>query len=251
MKISLLSLTLFFFISFSFGQGYSIIDNKAIKMHQEGDELVQKRMYDEAIEKYKASIQREASFLESYIKWGRILLTKGKPQEAIDVAERGEARGKQAKNQIKGEFKWLKVHCYLAMGRFQEALDEYAEANPLLDQSFKQRIDYRETATQMRFISQQLEKSLAIEKQKLPEPLNQFPLQYFPVLTADSKRIIFVKRDGIKNFEHEDLFTSNFSEEEQLWSVPESISSIINTNYNEGTCKYIGFGHSNTINKVN
>ena len=22
-------------------------------------------------------------------------------------------------------------------------------------------------------------------------------------------------------------------------------------NYNEGTCKYIGFGHSNTINKVN
>ena len=122
MKISLLSLALFFFISFSFGQGYSIIDNKAIKMHQEGDELVQKRMYDEAMEKYRASIEREAGFLESYIKWGRILLTKGKPQEAIVVAERGEARSKQAKNQIKGEFKWLKVHCYLAMGMFEGAI---------------------------------------------------------------------------------------------------------------------------------
>jgi tetratricopeptide (TPR) repeat protein len=114
-------------------------------MHQEGDELVQKRMYNEAIEKYKASIQREASFLESYIKWGRILLTQGKPQEAIAVAERGEARAKQAKNQIKGEFKWLKLHCYLSMGKFEEALSEFADASPLLDQSFKQRIDYRET----------------------------------------------------------------------------------------------------------
>jgi outer membrane protein OmpA-like peptidoglycan-associated protein/tetratricopeptide (TPR) repeat protein len=236
MKISLLSLTLFFFISFSFGQGYSIIDNKAIKMHQEGDELVQKRMYDEAIEKYRASIEREAGFLESYIKWGRILLTKGKPQEAIKVAERGEARAKQAKNQIKGEFKWLKVHCYLAMGMFEESLLEYNDANPLLEPSFKQRIDYRETESQMKFISLQLEKALSIEKEKLSEPLNGFSLQYFPVLTADSKKIIFVKRDGLKNFEHEDLFTSNFSEEDQLWSQPESISSVINTNYNEGTC---------------
>ncbi|MCS4436771.1 OmpA family protein [Aquiflexum gelatinilyticum] len=236
MKISLLSLTLFFFISFSFGQGYSIIDNKAIKMHQEGDELVQKRMYDEAIEKYRASIEREAGFLESYIKWGRILLTKGKPQEAIKVAERGEARAKQAKNQIKGEFKWLKVHCYLAMGMFEESLLEYNDANPLLEPSFKQRIDYRETESQMKFISLQLEKALSIEKEKLSEPLNGFSLQYFPVLTADSKKIIFVKRDGLKNFEHEDLFTSNFSEEDQLWSQPASISSVINTNYNEGTC---------------
>ncbi|MCL6261137.1 OmpA family protein [Aquiflexum sp. TKW24L] len=236
MKISLLSLALFFFISLSFGQGYSIIDNKAIKMHQEGDELVQKRMYDEALEKYKASIQREAGFLESYIKWGRILLTKGKPQEAIEVAEKGEARARQAKNQIKGEFKWLKVHCYLAMGRFGEALAEFEGANPLLDQSFKQRIDYRETESQMRFIGEQLEKSLSIKKEKLPEPLNQFSLQYFPVLTADSKKIIFVKRDGLKNFEHEDLFISRFSEEDSLWSEPESISNTINTNYNEGTC---------------
>ncbi|MCH6200564.1 OmpA family protein [Aquiflexum sp. LQ15W] len=236
MKTRLLSLALFFLISITFGQGYSIIDNKAIRMHQEGDELVQKRMYDEAIEKYKASIQREAGFLESYIKWGRILLTKGKPQEAVAVAEKGEARARQSKNQIKGEFKWLKVHCFLAMGMFLEALLEYEEASLLLDTSFKQRIDYRETESQMRFIGEQLEKSLSIEKQKLPDPLNGFSLQYFPVLTADSKRIIFVKRDGLKNFEHEDLFTSYFSEEENLWSQPESISNIINTNYNEGTC---------------
>jgi hypothetical protein len=70
----------------------------------------------------------------------------------------------------------------------------------------------------MKFISQQLEKALSIEKQKLPEPLNKFSLQYFPVLTADSKKIIFVKRDGVKNFEHEDLFISNYSEEKQVWS---------------------------------
>ena len=64
MKISLLSLTLFFFISFSFGQGYSIIDNKAIKMHQEGDELVQKRMYDEAIEGARAETAAKVGMVD-------------------------------------------------------------------------------------------------------------------------------------------------------------------------------------------
>ncbi|MEX0884737.1 MAG: OmpA family protein, partial [Cyclobacteriaceae bacterium] len=73
-----------------------------------------------------------------------------------------------------------------------------------------------------------------IEKERLPPPLNQFRLQYFPVLTADSRRMFFTKRDGLQPYQNEDIFISN--QTNGGWTKPESISARINTKYNEGTC---------------
>jgi len=239
MRSAVLLLMMVLIAHTAIGQTYTIIDSRAIKLYLEGDDLVQRRQYDDAILKYKAAIQREASFAESYLKMARIYLTKGEPKEALEIASRGEARAlksPKASNQLKGEFNWLNLHCYLAIGEFQKAIDQFALAENLLDDNFKKSIEYRETKSQIGFLENQLKNVLLIEKEILPEPLNQFKLQYFPVLTADSKKIIFVKRDGLQNFEHEDIFVSYFSEEEQIWSQPESISRNINTNYNEGTC---------------
>jgi outer membrane protein OmpA-like peptidoglycan-associated protein len=86
----------------------------------------------------------------------------------------------------------------------------------------------------LEFIVDELANQKDIFKERLPEPLNTFQLQYFPVLTADSKKILFTKRDGLKNFEHEDIFVSYF--EDDQWTVPQPISQTINTSYNEGTC---------------
>jgi outer membrane protein OmpA-like peptidoglycan-associated protein/tetratricopeptide (TPR) repeat protein len=239
MKSAALLLMMVLIVHTAIGQSYTIIDSRAIKLHQEGDDLVQRRQYDDAILKYKASIQREAGFVESYLKMGRIYLTKGEPKEALEISFKGEARAftsPKASNQLKGEFNWLNLHSYLAIGEFQKAIEQFGMADNLLDDSFKKGVDYRDTRSQIRFLENQLENVLLIEKEILPEPLNQFKLQYFPVLTADSKKIIFVKRDGLQNFEHEDIFVSYFSEVKQTWSQPESISRNINTNYNEGTC---------------
>ena len=104
MRILLFIFFLLLFLQQGYAQEYSIIDGKAIKLHQEGDDLVKRRMYDEAIEKYKSSINREAGFLESYIKWGRILLTKGNPDESLKVVERGEARASKASPKVKSDF---------------------------------------------------------------------------------------------------------------------------------------------------
>lgn len=116
MRVLLLSLVLIFVVQLSYGQKYSIIDSRAIKMHEEGDELVLRRQYAEAIEKYKASINREANFLESYVKWGRILLTSGRSQEALEVVEKGERRAAKASDQVKGDFGWLKTQKLTAIG---------------------------------------------------------------------------------------------------------------------------------------
>ncbi|MFD2200372.1 OmpA family protein [Shivajiella indica] len=236
MRIALLAFILLLVAAQGFAQEYSIIDSRAIKLHQEGDELVKKRMYDEAIEKYKASINREAGFLESYIKWGRILLTKGNPEEALKVVERGEARSAKASNKVKSEFGWLKLNIYLAQGRFNESLTKFKELDPILSADFKRTLEYREMTEQMTFLSEQLKREIVFLKEKLPDPINGYKLQYFPVLTADSRKLLFTKRDGTENYQTEDIFVSYLRDDEESWTKPEGISKIINTSYNEGTC---------------
>ncbi|WP_291785305.1 OmpA family protein [Cecembia sp.] len=235
MRIALLLICFFFSTDWLIGQTYTIIDNRAIKLHEQGDDLVKNRMYDEAIEKYKASIQREANFLESYIKWGRLLLTKGNANEAMEVTRRGEARAGKASERIKADFSWLKLYIFLANGQFEQAIEEFDISNQLFDENFKNSYDYLQMKAKIDFISEQLDKKLLIEKQRLPEPINGFTLQYFPVLTADSKKLLFTKRDGLENHQTEDIYVA-FYDDEDGWSIPDGISEKINTPYNEGTC---------------
>jgi outer membrane protein OmpA-like peptidoglycan-associated protein len=236
MRILLFIFFLLLFLQQGYAQEYSIIDGKAIKLHQEGDDLVKRRMYDEAIEKYKSSINREAGFLESYIKWGRILLTKGNPDESLKVVERGEARASKASPKVKSDFGWLKLNIYLAKGMFRESLAKFNELDPQLSQEFKKALEYKEMVEQISFLEEQMEKDLVLKKEILPDPINAYMLQYFPVLTADSKKLLFTKRDGTENYQKEDIFVSYLRDDGVNWTKPEGISQNINTSYNEGTC---------------
>jgi outer membrane protein OmpA-like peptidoglycan-associated protein len=69
----------------------------------------------------------------------------------------------------------------------------------------------------------------------LSDRVNQFALQYFPVLTADQQQLIFTRRKGHTIQYDEDLVIS-FRDEQGEWSEPASLSPNINSEYNEGTC---------------
>jgi outer membrane protein OmpA-like peptidoglycan-associated protein len=60
-------------------------------------------------------------------------------------------------------------------------------------------------------------------------------MQYFPVLTADQRQLIFTRRAGDGPNDDEDLMVSK-KDEQGRWMAPESISKNINTQLNEGTC---------------
>jgi hypothetical protein len=66
MRPVFLFLFAFFLILRSEAQTYSIVDSRAIKLFQEGEELTLSRQYDQAIAKYQAAIAREGSFLEDH-----------------------------------------------------------------------------------------------------------------------------------------------------------------------------------------
>jgi outer membrane protein OmpA-like peptidoglycan-associated protein len=65
--------------------------------------------------------------------------------------------------------------------------------------------------------------------------VNQFAMQYFPVLTADEEELIFTRRMGFADEFDEDLVITHKNENGR-WTSPQSISKNINSMFNEGTC---------------
>ncbi len=228
----------------AFPQGFSIIDGRAIRFYKEAEELTFSRQYDAAKEKYQAAISREASFLEAYVKLSQLLITQGKFEEAEEVLEKGSAKlsEKNALTKHKADFGWVYTQLYLKQGRFEEASDQFKNADPLFDDSFRKNVNYIATKAQMEFLEVQLQEVPVIEKEKLAEPLNQFRLQYFPVLTADGEQILFTKRDGVSNRDKEDIFKSYMLPNGE-WTKPEGIAQTINSPYNEGTCTITADGN--------
>lgn len=225
-------------------QQYSIIDSRAIKMYQEGEELTLSRRYDEALGKYRAAIAREGSFLEAYVKASQLLITLGDLEEAEKLALAGKSRlsGKNATPKHAADFGWLFSNLYLKQGKFKEAYQQFQEVDPLLDEAFRKSMYYSQMKSQMDFLGTQLGDIGEITKEVLPFPLNEYQLQYFPVLTADGNQILFTKRDGTGNFDKEDIYTA-FIKEDGGWTPPQGISQTINSPYNEGTCSVTADGN--------
>jgi outer membrane protein OmpA-like peptidoglycan-associated protein/tetratricopeptide (TPR) repeat protein len=226
------------------GQSYSIIDSKAIRYFTEAEELTLSRRYDAAILKYQEAINREASFIEAYVKQAQLLITQGRLAEAekVTLVGKNKLKGKNATSKLVADVGWVFSNLYLRQGRFDEAYQAFQEIDPLLDQSFKSTIYYHEMKSKMDFIQSELGKVMVIEKEMLPSPLNEFRLQYFPVLTADGEQILFTKRDGTGNNDKEDIYRAYLSSDGK-WSKPSTISGAINSIYNEGTCSITADGN--------
>lgn len=243
MRLFFLCLLVFFSFLRLEAQTFSIIDTRAIKMYKEGEKLILSRQYDQALVKFQAAISRESSFLEAYLKATQILITQGRLEEAEKIALTGKSKleGKNATARHAAGYGWLFSNLYLKQGRFQEAYEQFLEVDPLLDEELKESPSYAEIKMQMEFLGEKLREEKSIKKERLDSPLNEFRLQYFPVLTADGKQILFTKRDGTGNFDKEDIFTA-FADGEGSWTNPKSLAQAINSPYNEGTCSVTADG---------
>ena len=80
-----------------------------------------------------------------------------------------------------------------------------------------------------------IKKKITFNPSPLPESVNRFQLQYFPVLTVDQKMLFYTRRLGINPNDDEDIVVS-MKNSLGGWNAPVSVSDNINTRYNEGTC---------------
>lgn len=209
----------------------STSSKKAEKLYKETDFMLHRRMYPEAIEKLKEALDKDEDFYEAHLRIASCYKILNYYAEAQSHYEKAIAI---APEKMLNTFYNLAEALYL-QGKYPKALDNI---NQFLSKITPQHRNY----TQANDLLENIEFAVEMIKDPLdftPEPMNEtvnhFALQYFPVLTADQKSIIYTGRVGSSAQHDEDIYISRKNQNDE-WSIPASISENINSRFNEGTC---------------
>ncbi len=213
---------------------YTIKDKKAIKFYESSLELQKKRLFPEALEMLNNALKRDPSFVEAHLRIASIY------QVLV--------------NQEKSLFHYSKVielapdnanfsPAWFAIGQHYYKNGHYDSAklavNKYLSFRQSQKNKYVKMAQKIAhdcdFAIEAIKHPIPFESRPIDKPINQMPLQYFPVLTVDQNQLIFTGRQGFRPTNNEDIYISK-KNEDGTWGIPESLSPNINTENNEGTC---------------
>jgi OmpA-OmpF porin, OOP family len=218
----------------SFGQGVlSTSNKKVIAMYVEADNYRVHGQYQQAIDLLSQAISKEKDFFEAYLRMGLCYKALRDFTKAHEYFESGL--------RITPELRWQKVFWVelvengMQRGDYRSVLG-YSEQYLQNETIAKQRIDQiRLWKACAEFSLQNMSNEIQFKSHKLSDTVNAFALQYFPVLTADEQQMIFTRRLGIRVEFDEDMVISR-KDKNGHWTSPQSISPVINTRFNEGTC---------------
>ncbi len=234
LKLKLICLFLLLVGCFSVNaQTLSTKNKKAIELFTESDNYRVRREYDKAIALLKEAIEKDKKFEEAYFRLAQIY----KAQENLDMA-----------------IQYFEMGLALAPPGFRSKAYLYELSQAAIRSGFyKNTVNYAirfleqekndpKRMTQVTLWKLQAEYSIAHEKEilnykitLLSDTVNAFPMQYFPVVTADQSQLIFTARFGGARNENEDLVVS-LKAANDSWSRPVSLSENINTIRREGAC---------------
>jgi len=212
---------------------YSTDSRRAIKLYEEANLLIRRRVFDEAIELLNKAVKKDETFIEAHLKLAFCY-------ELLRNVDAQQYHLEQVISHNEKEEKYKNVLYTLARVYFSQG--KYDEARRMLERFGQYKIDHqkleREVARleqDLRFVEEHIRDTLNIDPRPLSDSVNAFELQYFPVLTADEEKIFFTRRLG-QDFGHDEDIYFCEKKPDGSWSAPRSISPNINTRYNEGTC---------------
>jgi len=208
-------------------------NKKAIELYTEADNYRVRREYDKAILLLQEAIQKDKNFEEAYFRLAQIYRVQDNLKMAVQYFEQGLAL---VQNVVR-----IKIYLYelsqteLRLGSYKRTIDYSVKFLELEKADLKK-------ITQVTLWKLQAEYSIAHEKDMLDykitvlsDTVNTFPMQYFPVVTADQSQLIFTARFGGVRNDNEDLVVST-KNANGSWASPVSLSDNINTIRREGAC---------------
>ena len=204
---------------------------KAAEYFAEADNFRVRGQYEEAIEWLQKAIGKDKEFYEAYLQLGLILKAQGKLEEAKEVLEQMAALPHATHAPTYFELADL----YIQMGMYELARENAQKFLNLDPRNSKRRAEAQQIIDNANFAEENAARAADFNPQPLPDEVNAFPMQYFPVLTVDGNAIIFTRRNGITMDYDEDLVIAR-KNADGTWELPESLSDNINSSYNEGTC---------------
>jgi outer membrane protein OmpA-like peptidoglycan-associated protein/tetratricopeptide (TPR) repeat protein len=206
---------------------------KAIEFYTEADNYRVRGQYSQALQLLKQAVEKDKNFAEAYYRMGIIYMSQRNFQLAATSFETGLNLTADVKKQ---KVFWYDLgETYFALGEYEKA-DEFAGNFLAAETANKPKIDKaRNLKNNIDFVKKNKANAALYQQRVLSDTVNQFAMQYFPVLTADQQELIFTRRQGFTDDFDEDLVFTRKNENGQ-WISPQSISGNINSIYNEGTC---------------
>lgn len=211
----------------------STTNKKAIELYTEADNYRVRGQYREALDLLNQAITKDRNFVEAYFRQGIILKAVRDYPQSSKVFLIGLSLTQDPKKQ-KGFFYELGEN-YLLEGNYtkaQDMLDRYLESEILNKPKMEQATLWKRNA---QFALRNRKVSTEFQPRRLPDTVNMYAMQYFPVLTADEQELIFTRRVGGGQNDDEDLVVCR-KDSLGRWLPPVSISPNINSPMNEGTC---------------
>ncbi len=226
---TVLVLTLVLFLSEnSISQSFTSSNKKALKFYTEARTLMGARSFDKAFDKLQSAIDKDPNFAEAYLKLATIYRIRF--QDSLQMNCYKEVITRHP-NVTRFASAWYYLGQYdFEAGQYESALLYLKNYNSISAGKGKYRNKTKLMIENSEFAITYKVKNFQFNPRPLPNVVNQFKQQYFPVLTADQKTLIFVKRE-----EDEEIMKSELDPAGH-WGVPMSISSNINSDFNEGTC---------------
>ena len=220
--------------SIAFGQAsYSTKSKKAIKYYQEAQILLSQRRFNEAIRKLNSALEKDNDFIEAHLRLAfsyELMREINAQQYHLEQTVRIAPNSKKYKNVY---YSLGKV--YFNKGMYEKAEAQISKLEELGLDNDRIIADVNILNRNLAFAIENIKDPIDIDPKPLPDIINSFPLQYFPVLTADEQEIIYTVRLGVQFHDDENIVVSR-KDEEGNWTRPLSISPNINSQFNEGTC---------------
>ena len=241
-EILIILLSLSFFDLFAQkNKTYTTRSKKAIAYYHESEMFMVRRQYEQAIKLLDLAIDKDDDFVEAYNRRGYIYgLMRYQDEAKMNYAKVVELEPQNPRFS----------NAYYFLSEIALKNGDYDRAKKLVSKFLSiQPIDRKlepqagKILQSIQYAKENMENSLPFSPRPLPETVNSLQLQYFPVLTADQQSLIFTGRKGLSANYDEDLYICE-KDANGEWSQPSSISDLINTPNNEGTCTISGDGRT-------
>ena len=220
----------------------SVTDSKARGLYEKAQLLLQRdRQPQQALLVWNQLTDKFPDYGEPYLRKASLLLTLGDHPRALQAYQAGLS---------KLPVEPTRAADYLIAGRLATEVGDYATMRTVYNNYLQINTNNK---TQVEFAKLQLQNcDFAAEAiahpsgpnpERLAAPLNQFRNQYFPVLTADNRFLVFTVRRNPEKLgqENEDLLISAVDASGKF-GAPQSISPVINSPENEGAATISGDG---------
>jgi OmpA-OmpF porin, OOP family len=208
-------------------------NKKAIEWYKLADNYRARGQLLEAEDLLKQSISKDKDFLEAHHRLGLVYkqLRKFTEAEISFMRALDLARDPRKRTVVLAELADITIR----RGDYA-ATKKYANELIGLDQWDRNRVAHAKFLLKCADYAMQNEaKASDLNPQPLPDLINSFATQYFPVLTANQQQLFFTRRLGFTGNDDEDIVVS-IKDAAGNWTQPRSVSENINSTNNEGTC---------------